>query len=74
MAVVIGANSGNDITASGNIQSVSAYITGVIKDSNNSAGTNGQVLTSTGSGTNWSTPSGGISSGKAIAISLLFGY
>jgi|GEM_PF-2187335 len=33
-----------------------AYITGAFRDSTNSAGTSGQVLSSTGSGTTWITP------------------
>ena len=38
----------------------SARITGAIYNSSNSAGTNGQVLTSTGSGTSWSSSGAGI--------------
>jgi hypothetical protein len=47
-----------------------ARITGAVYDSNNSAGTSGQALVSTGSGTSWGTA--GISSGKAIAMSIVF--
>lgn len=37
-------------------------------------GTNGQVITTNGSGVmTWSTPSTGISTGKAVAISIVFG-
>jgi len=40
-----------------------------------SAGTAGQVLTSNGAGApTWSAASGGISTGKAIAMSLIFGF
>ncbi len=35
------------------------YVTGAIKDSDDEAGTVGQVLTSTGTGTDWTTPAGG---------------
>ena len=38
-------------------------------------GTSSQVLTTNGSGTlSWSTPSGGISTGKSIAMALIFGF
>lgn len=37
-------------------------------------GTNGQVITTNGSGVmTWSTPSSGISTGKAIAMAIVFG-
>jgi hypothetical protein len=37
-------------------------------------GTNGQVLSTNGSATlSWATPSGGITTGKAIAVALVFG-
>jgi hypothetical protein len=40
-----------------------------------SAGTAGQVLTSNGSGApTWSAASGGISTGKAIAMAMIFGF
>jgi hypothetical protein len=40
----------------------------------NADGTNGQVLSTNGSGTlSWATPSSGITTGKAIAMSLVFG-
>jgi hypothetical protein len=38
-------------------------------------GTNGQILQTNGSGTlSFTTPSGGISTGKAIAMAMIFGY
>ena len=38
-------------------------------------GTNGQTLSTNGSGTlSWSTPSAGITTGKAIAMSMIFGF
>lgn len=38
-------------------------------------GTNGQVLTTNGTGTlSWSTSSGGISTGKSIAMAMIFGF
>jgi hypothetical protein len=60
-----------------NGQSISVnnfVITGAFS-ANSSNGTSGQVLTSNGTGTYWSTVSGGsgISSGKAIAMALVFG-
>lgn len=40
----------------------------------NADGSSSQVLTTNGSGTlSWSTPAGGISTGKAIAMSIIFG-
>jgi len=40
-----------------------------------SAGTSGQVLTSNGtSAPTWAAPSGGISAGKSIALSMIFGF
>ena len=40
-----------------------------------SAGTSGQVLTSNGSSApTWATPSSGITTGKAIAMSMIFGF
>jgi len=40
-----------------------------------SAGTAGQVLTSNGSSApTWAAPSGGISAGKSIALSMIFGF
>lgn len=41
----------------------------------NADGTSSQVLTTNGSGTlSWSTPSGGITTGKSIAMALIFGF
>jgi hypothetical protein len=41
----------------------------------NGAGTTGQVLTTDGSGTlSWSTPTGGITTGKSIAMAMIFGF
>lgn len=38
-------------------------------------GTSGQVLSTNGSGTlSWETPSGGISTGKSIAMAMIFGF
>lgn len=38
-------------------------------------GTNGQVLTSNGSAASWQTPSsGGITTGKSIAMAMIFGF
>lgn len=41
-----------------------------------SYGTNGQVLTSSGSGAapTWTTPSSGITAGKSIALAMIFGF
>jgi hypothetical protein len=36
-------------------------------------GTDGQVLTSTGSGVGWEDAGGGISAGKGIALAMIFG-
>lgn len=38
-----------------------------------STGTAGQVLTSTGTGVQWASASGGITTGKAIAMAMVFG-
>ena len=38
-----------------------------------STGTSGQVLTSTGTGVQWATASSGITTGKAIAMAMVFG-
>jgi hypothetical protein len=45
-----------------------ARITGAIHDSSNLAGTSGQVLSSTGTGTQWVTPSGGGGGGSTIIV------
>lgn len=41
-----------------------------------SYGSSGQVLTSSGSGAapTWTTPSSGVTAGKAIALSMIFGF
>jgi hypothetical protein len=40
-----------------------------------SDGTTGQVLQTNGSGTlSWTTPSSGISTGKSIAMAMIFGF
>lgn len=62
-----GANLVNlSVTGNATIKAISA---------NGSFGTNGQVLTSNGSAIYWSTASGGsgISTGKAIAMAMIFG-
>ena len=64
------------ITATGGIDKLT-YATGAISVAGSSAPSNGQVLTATGSTTaTWQTPSaggGGVTTGKAIAMALVFG-
>lgn len=55
----------------------SLKVDGTLLDSSGDAGTSGQVLSSTGTGTNWVTSSGGggggVTTGKAIAMAMVFG-
>ena len=62
------------ITATGGIDKLT-YATGAISVAGSSTPSNGQVLTATGSTTaTWQTPSsGGVTTGKAIAMALVFG-
>ena len=62
------------ITATGGIDKLT-YATGAISVAGSSAPANGQVLTATGTTTaTWQTPSsGGVTTGKAIAMALVFG-
>ena len=65
----------NKITATGGIDKLT-YATGAISVAGSSTPSNGQVLTATGSTTaTWQTPSagGGVTTGKAIAMALVFG-
>jgi len=67
------ANGGTNSTATATAGGV-GYGTGTAH-AYTSAGTSGQVLTSNGSGApTWATPSGGISAGKSIAFSMIFGF
>jgi len=68
------ANGGTNSTATATAGGV-GYGTGTAH-AYTSAGTSGQVLTSNGSGApTWATPSsGGISAGKSIALSMIFGF
>ena len=52
---------------------VTGTITANAYNANGSVGTNGQVLTSNGSVSYWATPSGGVSTGKSIAMAIVFG-
>jgi hypothetical protein len=58
------------LTVTGNVTISNTRIS-----ANGSTGTAGQVLTSSGSGANayWSTPSSGVTTGKAIAMAIVFG-
>ena len=62
------------ITATGGIDKLT-YATGAISVAGSSTPSNGQVLTATGSTTaTWQTPAaGGVTTGKAIAMALVFG-
>ena len=76
-------------TVSTNVNSIAANVTNILTgttaftgninltagiNANSSVGTAGQVLTSNGSVAYWSTPSsGGITTGKAIAMAIVFG-
>lgn len=67
------ANGGTNATATPTAGAV-AYGTGSAY-AFTSAGTAGQVLTSNGSGApTWAAASGGISTGKAIAMAMIFGF
>jgi hypothetical protein len=67
------ANGGTNATASPTSGGVS-YGTGTAY-AFTSAGTSGQVLTSNGaSAPTWSTPTAGISTGKSIAMAMIFGF
>ena len=62
------------ITATGGIDKLT-YATGAISVAGSSTPSNGQILTATGSTTaTWQTPAaGGVTTGKAIAMALVFG-
>jgi len=45
---------GTQIDNSGNISHINAHVSGMLIDTNNSVGTNGQIMTSTGTGVAWS--------------------
>ena len=64
----------NKITATGGVDKLT-YATGAISVAGSSTPSNGQVLTATGSTTaTWQTPSSsGVTTGKAIAMALVFG-
>jgi enhancing lycopene biosynthesis protein 2 len=65
----------NKITTTGGVDKLT-YATGAISVAGSSTPSNGQVLTATGSTTaTWQTPSsgGGVTTGKAIAMALVFG-
>lgn len=67
------ANGGTNATATPTAGAV-AYGTGTAY-AFTSAGTAGQVLTSNGAGApTWAAASGGISTGKAIAMAMIFGF
>lgn len=67
------ANGGTNATATPTAGAV-AYGTGTAY-AFTSAGSSGQVLTSNGSGApTWATPSSGISTGKSIAMAMIFGF
>jgi len=67
------ANGGTNSTATATAGGV-GYGTGTAH-AYTSAGTAGQVLTSNGtSAPTWAAPSGGISAGKSIAFSMVFGF
>ena len=64
------------LTLSGNATfSANITISNTRISANGSTGTAGQVLTSSGTGANvyWSTPSSGVTTGKAIAMAIVFG-
>jgi len=72
--VVDSLQANNKITTTGGVDKLT-YATGAISVAGSSTPSNGQVLTATGSTTaTWQTPSaGGVTTGKAIAMALVFG-
>ena len=58
LALSVG-RSGNGATITGTLTAASVSVTGTILDSDGDAGTSGQVLSSTGTGTNWIDAGGG---------------
>ena len=65
----------NNSSYLGGVAAANYIQTGAPITANGSNGTSGQVLTSSGSSTNayWSTPSSGITTGKSIAMAIVFG-